>query len=55
MPDGHQLAKLVYCNETLTCATAIERTLFICSASTISTALVHFEKGPLEAVQTATS
>ena len=44
MPDGHLLAKLVHWNETLTCATAIERTLFSCSASTISTPLVHFEK-----------
>ena len=29
MPDGHLLATLVYCNETLTCATAIERMLLI--------------------------
>ena len=45
MSYGHLLAKLVYCNETLTCATAIERTLFNCSASTISAPPVHFEKG----------
>ena len=45
MPDGHLLVKLLYCNETLTCATAIERTLFNCSTSTISTPLAHFVKG----------
>ena len=45
MPDGHLLAKLVYCNEALTCATAIERTLINSSMSKISPPLVHFEKG----------
>ena len=38
------LAKPVYCHGTLTCATAIERTLFNCSAHTTGTPLVHFKK-----------
>jgi hypothetical protein len=44
MPDGHQLAAHVYCNEGRICAAALERALYSVSVSTLKYYMVDFDK-----------
>lgn len=44
MPVGHSLEFAVYCSESLTCDTHLERTLYSCTASVLRAELVDFDK-----------